>query len=87
MLQPHFHLHVALTTSTSGGSPGTFQKAVLFPKSGGGGAALDSKVLSTYLNPQHFLKDNNVPLAQFKRRRRKRNKGLPNYSPQNNNIK
>jgi hypothetical protein len=42
----------------------------------GGGGALDSKVLSTYLNPQNFLKDNNVPFTQFKWRRRKRNKAL-----------
>jgi hypothetical protein len=30
----HFHLHVALTRRTNGRSLGTFQKAVLFRKSG-----------------------------------------------------
>jgi len=64
---------------------------MLFPKSEGRGGALDSKVLSTYLNPQNFLKDNNVPLTQFKWRRRKRNKaiskGITQLLPQNNNIK
>jgi hypothetical protein len=87
MFHPHFLLHVALTVGTSGGSPETFQNAMLFPKSGGG--VLDSKVLSTYLNPQNFLKDNNVPFTQFKWRRRKRNealsKGITQPLPHRNN--
>jgi hypothetical protein len=57
--------------------PGNFPKSNALSKLlGGGGGALDNKVFSIYLNPQNFLKDNNVPLTHFKWRRRKRNKAL-----------
>jgi len=84
MFQPPFHLHVALTISTGGGSPGTFQKAMLFPKSVGG--ALDNKVLSTYLNPRSFsatimCHSPNLNGVGANVTRRLVN-GLPNHSPQ-----
>jgi hypothetical protein len=76
MFQPHFHLHVALTISTSGGRPGTFQQAMLFPNWGGG--APDSKVLSIYLNPQNFLNSPNLNGVGANVTRRLV-KGLPNH--------